>query len=67
MSRVRSKLTSENLKQTLWETVQGLKSKKVDPLLANAIASQSREIMRIVNAEIRIAQMNGQKPQALPK
>lgn len=59
MAKKRSELTSENLKQSLWETLQALRSKKIEPTMANAVASQSREIMRVVNAEIRLAEMTG--------
>ncbi len=63
--RNKSKLTGENLKQTLWETLQAVKSKKIDPKLANAIATQSREIMRVVRTEISLAELTGEKPQTL--
>ena len=54
-------LSAANLKQALWETLQGVRSKKVDPRQANAVASQSREIMRVVRAEIQIAQLPGSR------
>lgn len=57
----RKELTANNLKQSLWDTLQGVQAKEVDPKHANAIASQSREIMRVVRAEIQIAQMTGAK------
>ncbi len=59
MAKKKNELTSENLKQSLWETLQGLRSKKIDPSMANAVAAQSREIMRVVNAEIRLAEVTG--------
>ncbi len=59
MAKKKSELTADNLKQSLWETLQKLREKKIDPSLANAVASQSREIMRVVNAEIRLAEVTG--------
>lgn len=58
----RSKLTSENLKQELWDVLLKLKNKKIQPIVANAIAKQSREIMTVVRAEMAIAVANGSKP-----
>jgi hypothetical protein len=52
-------LSADSLKQVLWETLQGVRAKKIDPGAANSIASQSREIMRIVQTEIKIAEMTG--------
>ncbi len=60
--RKAGKLTAENLKQVLWETLQSVRARKIDHQLANSIASQSREIMRIVNAEIRLAEMGSKEP-----
>ncbi len=54
-------LTAENLKQILWETLQGVRSKRVDPVQANAVASTSREIMRVIRTEIDIARITGEK------
>ena len=62
----RNKLTAENLKQTLWETLQGVKTNKIPHTKANAIASQSREIMRVINAELRIAQLNAKENGGMP-
>ncbi len=61
MAKKSNVLNTDNLKQTLWETLQGVKTKKIDPAIANSIASQSREIMRIVRTEMEIAQMTGDK------
>lgn len=59
MAKRKNQLTSEALKQNLWETLIAVRRKKMDPIVANSVASASREIMRIVNAEIRIAEMTG--------
>ena len=55
-------LTSENLKSELWDVLLKLKSKKIQPIVANAIAKQSREIMTIVRSEMALAVANGEKP-----
>ena len=55
-------LTSVNLKAELWDTLQKLKNKKIQPIVANAVAKQSREIMTIVKAEMSMAIANGEKP-----
>lgn len=57
MGKRQSKLTSENLKQTLWETLVAVRNKKLDPMIANSVASSAREIMRVVNTELRIIEM----------
>lgn len=61
----KKELTAENLKQSLWETLQGVQEKKVEAKQANAIAGQSREIMRVVRAEIQLQAM-GLKFDAFP-
>lgn len=61
----RNKLTAEALKSELWETLQGLRKKKIAPEQATAVASTAREIMRVVRTEIQIAQMLGGVPQNL--
>ena len=54
------KLTAENLKSELWKTLLGVRNRKVEPIVANAIATQSREILRVVKMEYLIAEkMNG--------
>jgi hypothetical protein len=60
----KSKLSSKNLKQTLWETLNLIKSKGVTPTEANAIATQSREIIRIVRTELVVLALNGDKPKS---
>lgn len=55
-------LTSDNLKQVLWETIHGIRSESIDPSTANSIAAQSREIMRVVKTELYFGQLSGQKP-----
>lgn len=56
-----SKLTAENLKEVLWETLKAVRAKKLDHSRASAIASQSREIVRVVRTEIQLSKMPGSK------
>lgn len=55
-------LTSGSLKAELWDTLQAVKAKEIDPKIANAIGTQSREIMRIIKMELTIVAMAGRKP-----
>lgn len=48
-------LTATNLKDALWETLNGLKNESVQCGEADAIASQAREILRTTNTQLRIA------------
>lgn len=58
------KLTTVNLKNALWETLQNLKTGKIQYTDADAIASQAREIVRTTNTQIKIAQASNR---GLPK
>ena len=42
--------------------MKGLRTKKVKPIEANAIAAQSREICRIAKLEIEYAKLTNLKP-----
>jgi hypothetical protein len=53
---------SQDLKDSLWSTLQDLKKKKTNAATANAVAAQAREIMRIVKMEVQVTAMSGQKP-----
>jgi len=44
-------LNAKNLKNILWETLLGVKSGKVEVGVADAIASQSREIVRVIKSQ----------------
>lgn len=55
-------LNSQTLKSELWETLQNLRDGAVSAERANAIAAQSREIIRIVRTELLIAQVENKKP-----
>lgn len=49
------------MKQTLWDTLNLIKSKGITTTEANSIATQSREIMRVVRTEMAVIAMNGAK------
>ena len=48
------KLNAVNLKQTLWETLNQVKSNKMDPAKADSIAVQAREILRATKIQLNI-------------
>lgn len=55
----KSQLTAETLKESLWETLQAIKSGKMQAQDAHAISSQAREIMKTVNLQFRVNTING--------
>ena len=59
---IKMKMSAEALKGELWETLRGLRQKKINATTANAIATQSREIIRVIATEISIAKLSGDKP-----
>lgn len=44
-------LNAKNLKTILWDTLQNLKAGKVEVATADAIAVQSREIVRVIKSQ----------------
>lgn len=52
-------LSAQNLKTALWETLSELRAGTKQPAEADAIASQSREILRTTNTQLRIASQSG--------
>ena len=48
------KLTAQNLKSVLWETLDQIKSDKMQPNQGDAIATQAREILRTTNVQLTI-------------
>ena len=48
-------LNATNLKDALWDTLQGVKNEKVHFQQADAVASQAREILRTVKVQLQIA------------
>lgn len=58
------KLTSTALKLELWRALLGVRDKKISPAVANAIAVQARELMRIVKTEMDIIGNEGNSIQS---
>ena len=56
-------LTASSLKDVLWETLIDLKQENIMPNRADAIAAQSREILRTVKMQLQIS---GQTKRAVP-
>lgn len=50
-----AKLTAVNLKNSLWETLQAIKSDTMLPAQGDAIAAQAREILRTVKVQLQVA------------
>lgn len=51
------KLTAQNLKNELWETLHQVKNGKMDCGQADSVASQAREILRTVKTQLQITHM----------
>lgn len=47
-------LNAKNLKETLWETLNAVKNGEIQPAEADSVATQSREILRTVNVQLKI-------------
>lgn len=50
-----SNLSAINLKNALWETLNDIKTDKMQPGQGDAIAAQAREILRTVKVQLQIA------------
>ena len=57
-------LSAVNLKNILWETLTDLKHENILPNRADAIAAQSREILRTVKIQLQVA---GQAKRGVPQ
>ena len=57
-------LTASSLKDILWETLTDLKHENIMPNRADAIAAQSREILRTVKVQLQIS---GQTQRPVPQ
>src|SRR5262245_35665197 len=57
-------LSARNLKDILWETLTDLKAENILPNRADAIAAQSREILRTVKVQLQVA---GQAKRQVPE
>ena len=49
------KLTTVNLKNALWDTLQAIKKDAMLPAQGDAIAAQAREILRTVKVQLQVA------------
>lgn len=50
-------LTATSLKGALWDTLNDIKTGKIQPGQGDAIASQAREILRTVKVQLQITNM----------
>lgn len=57
-------LTASSLKDILWETLTDLKHENIMPNRADAIAAQSREILRTIKVQLQVA---GQAKRGVPQ
>ena len=57
-------LTASSLKDVLWETLTDLKADNILPNRADAIAAQSREILRTIKVQLQVA---GQAKRGVPQ
>ncbi len=49
--------TAAEMKIMFWETAKDLKSKSIEPSVANAIAAQGRGILQVIKTEIAVAKL----------
>jgi hypothetical protein len=63
MANSASALTASSLKEALWATLNQVKSKRMLPGHADAVASQAREILRTVKVQL---QVSGQTNRPVP-
>ncbi len=59
---ISKELNAENLKAELWDTLLKLRNREIPPAVALAVAANSREIMRVVRAELLIAAATSSTP-----
>ncbi len=57
-------LTASGLKNILWETLNDVKTEQMLPNRADAIAAQSREILRTIKTQLQVA---GQAKRGVPQ
>lgn len=57
-------LTASSLKDILWETLNDVKTEQMLPNRADAIAAQSREILRTIKTQLQVA---GQAKRGVPQ
>lgn len=49
-----SNLSAVNLKNTLWDTLNNIKSDNMLPAQGDAIAAQAREILRTIKVQLQV-------------
>ena len=64
MAKNEQKRTATKLKNTLWNTLQGVKEGTIQYTDADAIASQARSIIGVCKVQVSIAQVSNR---GLPK
>lgn len=57
--KTQNKLTATALKESLWETLQGLQNDTIEPGKGDSIAVQAREILRTVNTQLKVSSASG--------
>ena len=55
MARNTQRVTAPALKDALWDTMTELRENKIDPAVADSIASQAREIIRTSRLQLNIS------------
>ena len=51
-----NELNAGNLKAALWDTLNDLRTNKIQPGHADSVASQAREILRTVRTQLMVTQ-----------
>ncbi len=54
-------LSAKNMKEILWDTLQGLKSGEVEVSQADSMALHCREIIRVIKTQQSIIKQAGEK------
>lgn len=54
-AKEKATLTANNLKNALWDTLQGVQTGDVKPAEADSIAAQAREIIRTTKVQLQVA------------
>lgn len=55
-------VNSTKLKAALWDTLQEVKGGTIQPVVANSVATQAREILRTVKIELQFASAKNSVP-----
>lgn len=57
---MKNQLTAASLKYLMWESMQELKEGSLNPQIANAMASNCREILRVIRVQLQILDKTNQ-------